>query len=97
MEALTSVGLEGQAKKKANQLSGGQRQRVAIARALVNTPYVILADEPTGQLDSATGMQIMEMLKEINSKGTTVIVVTHDVRVAAMADRIIYMEDGKVK
>ena len=97
MDALKSVGLEDQAKKKANQLSGGQRQRVAIARALVNAPSVILADEPTGQLDSATGMQIMEMLKEINSKGTTVIVVTHDMKVAAMADRIIIMVDGMIK
>ena len=97
MEALKSVGLEDQAKKKANQLSGGQRQRVAIARALVNTPSVILADEPTGQLDSTTGMQIMEMLKEINSMGTTVIVVTHDMKVAAMADRIIIMVDGMIK
>jgi len=94
MDALKSVGLEDQAKKKANQLSGGQRQRVAIARALVNSPSVILADEPTGQLDSTTGIQIMEMLKDINSKGTTVIVVTHDTNIAAMADRIITMADG---
>ena len=97
LEALRSVGLEDQAKKKANQLSGGQRQRVAIARALVNAPSGILADEPTGQLDSETGMQIMEMLKEINASGTTVIVVTHDSKVAAMADRIITMADGMVK
>ena len=96
MEALEKVGLKDHAKKNANQLSGGQRQRVAIARALVNNPSIILADEPTGQLDSTTGMQIMEMLKEINSKGTTVIVVTHDMKVAAMADRIIYMSDGEL-
>lgn len=97
LDALESVGLKDQAKKKANQLSGGQRQRVAIARALVNSPSVILADEPTGQLDSETGMQIMEMLKGINSRGTTVIVVTHDQRVAAMAQRTISMKDGHVE
>ena len=94
--ALKSVGLEDQAKKKANQLSGGQRQRVAIARALVNSPSVILADEPTGQLDSETGMQIMSMLKDINGNGVTVIVVTHDPKVAAMAERTITMADGMV-
>ncbi len=97
MDALESVGLEDQARKKANQLSGGQRQRIAIARALVNAPYVILADEPTGQLDSETGMQIMNMLKDINGSGVTVIVVTHDPKVAAMADRTITMADGMVK
>ena len=97
MEALKSVGLEDQARKKANQLSGGQRQRVAIARALVNDPSVVLADEPTGQLDSVTGIQIMELLKEINAKGTTVVVVTHDSKVAAMADRIINISDGRVE
>ena len=97
VDALKSVGLEDQAKKKANQLSGGQRQRVAIARALVNSPSVILADEPTGQLDSDTGMQIMRMLKDINNTGVTVIVVTHDMKVAAMADRTIIMADGKIQ
>ena len=96
MDALKSVGLEDQVRKKANQLSGGQRQRVAIARALVNSPSVVLADEPTGQLDSETGMQIMSMLKDINESGVTVIVVTHDSKVAAMADRTITMADGKV-
>ena len=96
MDVLKSVGLVDQAKKKANQLSGGQRQRVAIARALVNNPSVILADEPTGQLDSETGMQIMQMLKNINNNGVTVIVVTHDSKVATMAGRIIKMSDGRI-
>ena len=97
MYTLKSVGNDDHAKKKANQLSGGQRQRVAIARALVNSPSVILADEPTGQLDSDTGMQIMRMLKDINNTGVTVIVVTHDMKVAAMADRTIIMADGKIQ
>ena len=96
MDVLKSVGLVDQAKKKANQLSGGQRQRVAIARALVNNPSVILADEPTGQLDSETGMQIMQMLKSINNNGVTVIVVTHDPKVATMADRSINLSDGRI-
>ena len=94
--ALKKVGLADQAPKKVNQLSGGQKQRVAIARALVNDPSVVLADEPTGQLDSATGMQIMEHLKEINSGGKTVILVTHDMNVAAMSQRILHMKDGRI-
>ena len=94
--ALKKVGLADQAPKKVNQLSGGQKQRVAIARALVNDPSVVLADEPTGQLDSATGMQIMEQLKEINSGGKTVILVTHDMNVAAMSQRILHMKDGRI-
>ena len=96
LEALEKVGLSDQAAKKANQLSGGQRQRVAIARALVNSPSIVLADEPTGQLDSQTGMQIMEILKGLNQQGITVIVVTHDMKVAEMAQRIIYMKDGQI-
>ena len=96
LDALGNVGLKDQAKKAVNQLSGGQKQRVAIARALVNSPSIILADEPTGQLDSATGMQIVELLKEINSAGKTVIIVTHDQKVAAAADRIVYMQDGRI-
>ena len=94
--ALEKVGLKNQAKKLANQLSGGQRQRVAIARALVNNPSIILADEPTGQLDSATGHHIMEILKELNKQGVTVVVVTHDKSIATMADRILYMCDGRL-
>ena len=94
--ALELVGIADQARKKANQLSGGQRQRVAIARAIVNDPEVILADEPTGQLDSKTGLQIMELLRDLNAKGITVIVVTHDDKVADYADRKIFVSDGKI-
>lgn len=96
MNALEKVGLKDLAQKKANQLSGGQRQRVAIARAIVSEPSLILADEPTGQLDSATGMQIMQLLGSFNKNGTTLIVVTHDQKVAAMSDRIVTLSDGKV-
>lgn len=94
--ALERVGLAGHAKKKANQLSGGERQRVAIARAIVNKPMILLADEPTGQLDSQTGMQIMELIKELNTQGITVIVVTHDEKVSAYAGRTITLSDGKI-
>ncbi|MBP3304852.1 MAG: ABC transporter ATP-binding protein [Oscillospiraceae bacterium] len=94
--ALEMVGLTDQAKKKANQLSGGQRQRVAIARAIVNDPGIILADEPTGQLDSQTGIQIMELLKSLNEQGITVLVVTHDDKVSAYAKRIITVSDGRI-
>ena len=94
--ALEQVGLADQARKKANQLSGGQRQRVAIARAIVNEPSIILADEPTGQLDSQTGIQIMELLRSLNEKGITVLVVTHDEKVSAYAKRIITVSDGRI-
>ena len=93
---LNEVGLEKQIRKRVSQLSGGQKQRVAIARALVNDPSVILADEPTGQLDRATSVEIMQLLKEINSQGRTLIIVTHDEKVAALADRIITISDGKI-
>lgn len=94
--ALEIVGLADQSDKLANQLSGGQRQRVAIARALVNDPGVILADEPTGQLDSRTGRQIMELLTELNRQGKTVIVVTHDAQVASYCTRQLWVRDGWV-
>lgn len=93
-QALSAVGILDQAKKKVNQLSGGQRQRVAIARAIVNKPEIVLADEPTGQLDSETGKQIMDLLKSLNESGVTVMVVTHDSSVAAYADRIVKVTDG---
>lgn len=93
---LNEVGLEKQIRKRVSQLSGGQKQRVAIARALVNDPSVILADEPTGQLDRATSVEIMQLLKEINRQGRTLIIVTHDEKVAALADRIITISDGKI-
>ena len=97
LEVLELVGIKEQAGKRANQLSGGQRQRVAIARALVNDPSIILADEPTGQLDSRTGMQIMHILSDINSQGKTVIVVTHDKDVASIAHRTVIMSDGIIR
>jgi putative ABC transport system ATP-binding protein len=80
-----------------NQLSGGQRQRVAIARALVNKPSIILADEPTGNLDSKTSEEIMKLLKEIHDKGNTIIVVTHEEEIAAHAKRIIRLRDGIIE
>ncbi len=94
--ALEKVGIANQTFKKANQLSGGQKQRVAIARAIVNSPSIILADEPTGQLDSKTGIQIMEVLKSLNDEGITVIIVTHDANVASYAKRQIVLSDGKI-
>ena len=96
MAALELVGVADQANKKANRLSGGQRQRVAIARAMVNDPAIILADEPTGQLDSKTGEQIMEILKSLNAQGITVLAVTHDEKVASYASRRIVLSDGKI-
>ena len=95
-QALKLVGVGDQAGKKANQLSGGQRQRVAIARAIVSGPSVLLADEPTGQLDSKTGVAVMELLKSLNEQGITVVVVTHDDKVAAYANRIITVSDGQI-
>ena len=95
-DALEVVGLSDQEKKLANQLSGGQRQRVAIARALVNDPAVILADKPTGQLDSKTGRQIMELLTDLNRQGRTVVVVTHDAQVASYCTRQLWVRDGWV-
>ncbi|MCD7712671.1 MAG: ABC transporter ATP-binding protein [Firmicutes bacterium] len=96
LDVLGALGVADQAEKRANQLSGGQRQRVAIARAIVNSPSIVLADEPTGQLDSKTGAQTMELLSELNRSGITVIVVTHDAKVASMAGRIITVFDGEI-
>ena len=95
-EALDKVGLQGQYNKKPNQLSGGQCQRVAIARAIVNEPEILLADEPTGNLDSRNGLEVMELLRDMNRAGTTVVIVTHSQRDAGFADRIIRLFDGKV-
>jgi len=96
-EALALVGLEDRMKHKPNELSGGQRQRVAIARALVNTPSIILADEPTGNLDSKTGEEIMVAFENIWLKGNTVILVTHEPDIAEHARRIVRMKDGRVE
>ncbi len=96
-EALVSVGLGDRVDHKPNELSGGQRQRVAIARALVNNPSIILADEPTGNLDSKSGIEIMKILDDLHSKGNTIILVTHEEDVAKHANRIITIFDGRVK
>lgn len=96
MKALDRVGLAGRAHHKPNELSGGERQRVAIARALVNTPPLILADEPTGNLDSRTGEQILELFHQLHREGVTIILVTHEMAVAAQAQRVIRMRDGKI-
>lgn len=96
VELLTKVGLGEQMKKKPNQLSGGQQQRVAIARALMNNPSIILADEPTGNLDTKSGEEIMKILKDLNKQGNTIIMITHEKDIASQANRIINVRDGKV-
>ena len=94
---LESVGLSDRIMHKPNELSGGERQRVAIARALVNKPSIILADEPTGNLDSGTSIEIMKLFQEIHKKGNTIIVVTHEEDIAAYAGRIIRLKDGIIE
>jgi putative ABC transport system ATP-binding protein len=96
MDLLKQVGLEKRAQHKPTELSGGQQQRVAIARSLVNNPPLILADEPTGNLDSASGFSIMQLLSELHKSGRTVLVVTHDPRMAHFASNIIRLLDGKI-
>lgn len=95
-EVLEQVGLADRVSHKPNELSGGQRQRVAVARALVNRPSIILADEPTGNLDSRTSVEIMNLFTEIHSRGNTIILVTHEEDIAQHAHRIIRLRDGKV-
>jgi ABC-type lipoprotein export system ATPase subunit len=95
-EILTSLGLGERLKNFPNQLSGGQQQRVAIARALINDPAVIFADEPTGNLDSKSGHEVVEILKKLNAEGRTIVIVTHDLELAKMANRTIKIFDGEV-
>jgi len=96
LELLKKVGLEKKIKNKSNELSGGEQQRVAISRALMNDPFIILADEPTGNLDSKSGADIMKLLRELNKEGKTIVVVTHDESIAKQADRIVRVKDGKI-
>ena len=96
-KTLESVGLGNRVHHKPNELSGGQRQRVAVARALVNNPSIILADEPTGNLDTKTSVEIMGLLEEIHSKGNTIILVTHEEDIAQHAHRIVRMRDGLIE
>jgi ABC-type lipoprotein export system ATPase subunit len=95
-DLLKRVGLKGREKHKSSELSGGEIQRVAIARALVNDPEIILADEPTGNLDSKSGDEVMNLLKELNKEGKTIIIITHDPRIAQYAERTVNILDGKI-
>jgi putative ABC transport system ATP-binding protein len=96
LELLDYVGLAHRARHRATQLSGGEMQRVAIARALANRPALVLADEPTGELDAATGHEILQLFRRLNRDGTTLVVVTHDAQLAAEAGRVVHMLDGQV-
>jgi putative ABC transport system ATP-binding protein len=96
-EALRMVDLEDRATHKPNELSGGERQRVALARALVNNPSLILADEPTGNLDTNTGKEIMKIFEKLHHQGNTIIIVTHERDIATYADRILYIRDGAIE
>jgi putative ABC transport system ATP-binding protein len=95
-EILEKMGLKGKGKRLPDQLSGGEQERVAIARALVNSPPILLADEPTGNLDSKTGTEIMELFKSLNEEGQTIVMVTHNPENVAFSSRIIYLRDGRV-
>ena len=97
MEALKSVGLEDRMKHKPNEMSGGQQQRVAVARAVAAKPPIILADEPTGNLDTKSTQEIMEILKELHRSGRTVIIITHDEEIASQAHRVIRILDGRIE
>ena len=95
-QSLASVGLGERIMHRPNQLSGGQQQRVSIARAIVSSPKIILADEPTGAIDSNTSLEIMEILKSLNKEGITIIIVTHETDISKFAKRILYMKDGEI-
>jgi putative ABC transport system ATP-binding protein len=95
-QTLTDVGLESRMMHKPNELSGGQRQRVAVARALVNNPSIILADEPTGNLDSKTGVEIMSLFDQLHAKGNTIVLVTHEADIAQYAHRVVHIRDGQI-
>jgi ABC-type lipoprotein export system ATPase subunit len=96
IRVLTSMGLADRVDHLPRELSGGQQQRVAVARALINSPRIIFADEPTGNLDSASGQELMKIFHELHAAGTTLVVVTHNMEVALQADRIIEMKDGRI-
>jgi putative ABC transport system ATP-binding protein len=97
LELLKMVGLEDRVNHKPSQLSGGEQQRVAIARALMNDPIILLADEPTGNLDSKTSLEILEIFKSLNKKGVTILLATHNMALAEEANRILYMKDGRLE
>ena len=97
MEALTQVGLADRVDHRPSELSGGQQQRVAIARALVNSPAILFADEPTGNLDSKTGEEVMNLLHELNNKGQTIVLITHEKEIADQTQRTIFIRDGKIE
>ncbi len=96
LESLDRVGLKDRAAKYPSQLSGGQQQRVSIARALAGDPHLILADEPTGALDSKTGIEVLEFIKKLNGEGKTIVLITHDLSIAKQAKRVVRIQDGKI-